>query len=153
MVSTINTERVYFLERATREETSVYHLEAAIAYLHTTASGFESTNWKAIHHLYSILHRHHPTPIIALNKAIATAYAFDKDMALEELQQVKGLSNYYLYHTAIGEIYFEKGEKGKASIHYQKALSLTSSSAEQQLLLEKIAACTRTIGPGKASHQ
>src|SRR5687767_4167675 len=74
----------YFLELATQEETSVYHLEAAIAWLHATSPDFERTNWKAIYHLYTILSEYHPSNIIALNKAIAASYAIDRKTALGE---------------------------------------------------------------------
>lgn len=130
-----------FLEEATQKETSVYHLEAAIAYLHAIATSFEATDWKAIHYLYKILADQHPTPFVALNKAIAASYASSKEAALIELQQIKGLENYYLYHTAIGEIYFDLHLKKDAKYYYQKALLLTTSLAEQQLLHEKINAC------------
>jgi RNA polymerase sigma factor (sigma-70 family) len=130
-----------FLDDATGEETSVYHLEAAIAYLHAKAPSFEATDWKAIYHLYSILAAHHPTPFIELNKAIASGYAIDKQTALKQLLQIKGLEKYYLYHTAIGEFYLESGELQHALQHYQKALLLTSSVVEQNFLKEKIKFC------------
>jgi len=114
---------------------------AAIAYLHAIAQSFEATDWKAIYYLYRILAAEHPTPFVALNKAIAASYAISKEAALEELQQIKGLENYYLYHTAIGEIYFDLHRKKDARRYYEKALSLTRSHAEQQLLQEKINAC------------
>ena len=131
-----------FLEEATQKETSVYHLEAAIAYLHAVAQCFETTDWKAIYYLYTILAAERPTPIVLLNKAIAASYAVSKEVALEELQLIKGLQNYYLYHTAIGEIYFDLRCKKDAIQYYQKALLLTKSTAERQLLQEKIKACT-----------
>ncbi len=130
-----------FLEEATQKETSVYHLEAAIAYLHAVSPSFEATDWRAIYYLYNILAAEHPTPFVALNKAIAASYAISKEDALAELQQIKGLENYYLYHTAIGEIYFDLHCNKDAQYYYQKALSLTRSLAEQQLLQEKIKAC------------
>jgi len=130
-----------FLEGATGENTSVYHLEAAIAYLHAKAPSFEATDWKAIYQLYSILEEHHPTPFVALNKAIAAAYAIDKQSALEQLLAIKGLEKYYLYHTAIGEIYCETDRKEVALQHYQKALTLTSSIVEQNFIKEKIRNC------------
>lgn len=130
-----------FLEVATQKETSVYHLEAAIAYLHASAPCFEATDWKAIYYLYTILAAEHPTPFIALNKAIAAAYAISKEAALAELQQIKGLENYYLYHTAIGEIYFDLHRRQDAQHYYRKALPLTKSLVEQQLLQDKIEAC------------
>ncbi|HLL42070.1 MAG TPA: sigma-70 family RNA polymerase sigma factor [Segetibacter sp.] len=131
-----------FLEEATQKETSVYHLEAAIAYLHAVAPCFETTDWKAIYYLYTILAAERPTPIVLLNKAIAASYAVGKEVALEELQQIKGLQNYYLYHTAIGEIYFDLRCNKDAIHYYQKALALATSTAERQLLQEKIKACT-----------
>jgi RNA polymerase sigma-70 factor (ECF subfamily) len=131
----------FFLEEATQNEMSVYHLEAAIAYLHAVAPTFEATDWKAIYYLYKKLSTHHPTPFIALNKAIAASYAVSKEAALTELQQIKSLDNYYLYHTAIGEIHFELNQKHEAKHYYEKGLALTSSLAEQQLVQEKIKAC------------
>jgi RNA polymerase sigma-70 factor (ECF subfamily) len=130
-----------FLEEATQNETSVYHLEAAIAYLHAVSPSFEATDWKAIYYLYELLVAHHPTPIIALNKAIAASYALTKEVALAELQQIKGLENYYLYYTAIGEVYFDLQHLQEAKHYYEKGLSITSSLAERQLLQEKINAC------------
>ncbi len=102
---------------------------------------FERTDWSAIYYLYNILYEQHHTPFIALNKAIAALYAKDATIALEELQAIKGLNNYYLYHTAIGEVCFAAGNKAEAQGHYQNALSLTHSSPEQQLLQMKIRSC------------
>lgn len=130
-----------FLEKATQKEMSVYHLEAAIAYLHAVASSFEKTDWKAIHYLYQILTDHYPTPFVRLNKAIAASYAVGPKEALQELEAIKELDNYYLYHTAIGEVYFALQQKEKAKQCYKRALLLTRSAAEQQLLHEKIKAC------------
>lgn len=134
-----------FLESATQKETSVYHLEAAIAYLHAIATTFEDTDWKAIHYLYDILNTTYSTPFIALNKAIAASYAISKKAGLEQIQQIKGLENYYLYYTAIGELYFDLGQKQEAKHYYQKALSLIRSNAEHQLLQEKIKACSHAF--------
>lgn len=131
----------YYLEAATEKETSVYHLEAAIAYFHALAPSFEKTDWKAIYYLYSVLYSQHPTPFIALNKAIAALYAVDAETAWSELQSIKALQHYYLYHTALGEVCFEMGRREEAFTHYKKALGLTASAAEQQLLHFKMAQC------------
>lgn len=132
----------YYLDLATGEETSTYHIEAAIAYFHAKAPTFKETDWAAIYYLYGILHEQETTPFIALNKAIAAMYAKDADTALSELQQIKGLDKYYLYHTAIGEVYFENGERARAIQYYQKALTLTTSMPEQALIQMKIRDCT-----------
>lgn len=136
----------YFLEKATEKETSVYHLEAAIAWLHATAPDFASTNWKGIYHLYSILHEHHPSTFVAVNKAIAAAYAVDATAAINELLAIKGLENYYLYHTALGEIYFMEKQVEKALFHLTKAKQLTNSLSEKQLIQQKLDTCMAVKG-------
>jgi len=133
-----------YLEIATATEifeTSTYHLEAAIASLHAVAPSFEQTDWKSIYDLYGMLYQLQPAPIVALNKAIASAYAIGRENALNQLLQIKGLENYYLYHTSIGEIYFELQNKNEAKKFYEKALHLTTSRQEQQLLISKIRNC------------
>jgi RNA polymerase sigma-70 factor (ECF subfamily) len=133
-----------YLEKATGTlHPSVYHVEATIASFHAAAPSFEQTDWKSIYRLYQTLYRLQPAPIIALNKAIASAYANGIEDGLKELLEIKGLENYYLYHTSIGEIYFELQNKQLAKQFYEAALRLTSSIKEQQLLKKKIAACER----------
>lgn len=122
-------------------EESTYHLEAAIASLHAASPSFELTDWKMIHHLYGLLHKMQPTPVIAMNKAISAAYAVNKQKALEELQQIKGLEQHYLYHASVGEMYLEMKEKAMAKTCFEKAIGLTSSQKEQQLLQQKISLC------------
>ena len=84
----------------------------------------------------------HPTAVIQLNKAIAYAYAVDKSVALLKMLEIEGLENYYIYPTAIGELYYEIGNMQKAREYYSKALRLTSSHQEQLLLKSKIQNCT-----------
>jgi RNA polymerase sigma factor (sigma-70 family) len=133
----------FYLDKAMTEpfETSVYHIEAAIASLHASANTFEETKWKDIFFLYGQLSRIQPTAIVALNKAIAYAYGYSREGALEQLLEIKGLENYYLYHTCIGELYFELENKTTAKEYYEAALELTTSKQEQQLLRDKIETC------------
>jgi RNA polymerase sigma factor (sigma-70 family) len=122
-------------------EVSVYHLEAAIASQHTTAVSFEQTNWKSIYHLYEMLYQLQPSPFVAMNKAIASAYAINKQNALEELKAIKGLEHHHLYYASIGEMYFDMQEKQTAKEYFEKAFNLTNSVAEKQLLTTKINTC------------
>jgi RNA polymerase sigma-70 factor (ECF subfamily) len=122
-------------------EPSVYHLEAAIAALHASAGSFENTDWKAIYSLYDSLYQLHPTPIVALNKAIAAAYAINKEAALEQMLAIKNLDHYYLYYTSIGEMHYELNNKEEAEKLFQKALSLTHSKQEKELLQLKLENC------------
>lgn len=122
-------------------EASTYHLEAAIASLHAAAPSFEKTDWKSIYHLYEMLYKLQPNPVVAMNKAIASSYAINKQKALNELQSIKGLEHHHLYYASIGEIHFDMNEKQKAKYFFEKALDLTSSTSEQNLLLKKIRLC------------
>jgi predicted negative regulator of RcsB-dependent stress response len=64
-----------------------------------------------------------------------------KKDALEQLMKIKGLENYYLYYTSIGEAYYGMNDKTEAKKFCEKALKLTSSKQEQQLINEKIKNC------------
>jgi RNA polymerase sigma-70 factor (ECF subfamily) len=134
----------YLDEAAEPFEVSAYHFEAAIASLHAAAPSFEQTDWKSIYHLYELLYQAQPNPVVAMNKAIASAYAIGKQKALEELKEIRGLENYYLYHTSIGEIYYELDNKQAAKKFYEAALQLTTSQQERQLLKVKILSCGET---------
>lgn len=132
----------YWIEAAaTGSEISVYHLEAGIASLHASAPSFEKTDWKSIYHLYEILYSLQPGPVVALNKAIASAYANSTTRGLEELLAIKGLENYHLWYATAGEFFLETNDKEKARLSFEKALSLTPSRTEKQLLFEKLARC------------
>lgn len=122
-------------------EESPYHLEAAIASLHAAAPSFEQTDWKTIYTLYELLYKIQPGPVVAMNKAISLAYTSGKENAIGELQKIKGLEQHHLYYASMGEIHFDMNEKEKARAFFEKALSLTSSASEQQLLHKKISAC------------
>ncbi|HEX2533906.1 MAG TPA: sigma-70 family RNA polymerase sigma factor [Chitinophagaceae bacterium] len=130
-----------FLEGATGRETSVYHLEAAIAYFHASAPSFEATDWKAIYYLYSVLHTQRPTPFIALNKAIAALYAQGAATALAELREIRGLENHNLYLTALGDVYVQLQRRATAVDCYLQALGCTAAPAEKELLQRKLGAC------------
>jgi RNA polymerase sigma-70 factor (ECF subfamily) len=135
----------YLDEAAEPFEVSAYHFEAAIASLHAAAPSFEQTDWKSIYHLYEMLYQAQPNPVVAMNKAIASAYAISKQKALEELKEIKGLENYYLYHTSIGEIYYELQNKEEAKKFYEAALQLTTSQQERELLKIKIGNCVDSL--------
>lgn len=135
-----------YLEAAAEPfELSAYHLEAGIASLHAAAPSFEQTNWNAIYQLYEALYNLQPGPVVLLNKAIAAAYAIHPQEALAQLQAIKELDQFYLYHTAVGEMYFLLQHKEEALSRYQKALQLTTSGPEQQLIHSKIEQCNAVV--------
>ncbi|HYH16397.1 MAG TPA: sigma-70 family RNA polymerase sigma factor [Flavisolibacter sp.] len=122
-------------------ELSPYHIEAGIASLHAAAPSFEQTDWPTIYKLYETLSVLQPGPVVLLNKAIAAAYAIHPSEALSQLQSIKGLEEFCLYHTAMGEMHFLLQQKDAALHYYQQALQLAASRPEQQLLQSKIHLC------------
>lgn len=122
-------------------EVSTFQLEAAIASLHAAAPTFEQTDWKKIHSLYEMLYQLQPNPVVAMNKAIASAYAIGPQTALEQLLKINELRNHHIYQAALGEIYFDLQDNLRAKQHFEKALQLTSSLTEKQLLQKKISLC------------
>ena len=134
----ISKGRDYLDRAAEGEALSVYHLEAAIAALHASSPSFEETDWISVYDLYKILYSMRPSPVVALNKAIASAYAVSHQSALDQLRLIKGLENHYLYHAALGEVLLALDKKNEALQHFEKALQLTSAKSEQKLLKHKM---------------
>jgi RNA polymerase sigma factor (sigma-70 family) len=120
---------------------SKYHLEAAIASLHASAPSFEATDWKSVYHLYETLYLINPSPVVALNKAIASSYAVSNESAFDLLNKIKGLEKHHLYYAALGEVCLALNKKPEAERHFLQAFDLTPSKTEQQLLQEKILGC------------
>lgn len=128
-----------FLDKATAgDELSEYHLEAAIAATHARAVTFESTDWKNILTLYELLSGVKSDPIVELNKAIAIGFAKSAEEALTYLKTVKGLESNSLYYAALGDFYEKAGHSKSAGENYMKAISLTQSSSEIDLLRSKL---------------
>ena len=123
---------------ASGEIISHWHVEAAIASLHASAISFEDTDWKKIYSLYGILCSINPSPVAALNKAIAACYAIDCETGLSELLSLPHLEKNYLWHAALGEAYLRLNDKEKARQSFTMAASLTTSHAEIQLLHKKM---------------
>tara|TARA_Y100001972_G_scaffold113520_1_gene148311 strand:- start:1146 stop:2408 length:1263 start_codon:yes stop_codon:yes gene_type:complete len=131
-----------YLERASEPfEISTYHLEALIASLHASAKSFETTEWKMIYEFYAMLHKLEPNPIVAMNKAIAAAYAIGFEHALKELKEISGLENHPAYLASLGEIYFELGEMELAKVKFQSAVESTDSEPVKELFRSKIQNC------------
>jgi RNA polymerase sigma-70 factor (ECF subfamily) len=88
-----------------------------------------------------LLYQLQPNPVVAMNKAIASAYAVSADHALKELHAIKGLEHHHLYFASLGELYLDKAQPAKAREYFERAIGLTCSLAEQQLLAKKLSLC------------
>lgn len=131
---------VEFLARsAFGQEVSDFHLEAAIASLHTEAATYEQTDWRRIEALYDLLYVLKPTPMVALNRAIAVGKSRGPDQGLAELDAIEDaskLKDYPFYPAAQGEFHRLAGRRDAARACFEKALKLARNPAET-LFLER----------------
>jgi RNA polymerase sigma-70 factor (ECF subfamily) len=133
----------YFLNQASRGETlSKYHLEAGIAYWHTTKDDSRE-KWDNILQLYNHLLVIEYSPIGALNRTYALAKVYGKQKAIVEAEKI-ALTGNLLYHSLLGELYTGI-DQDRAIEHFQRALGLARSPADRTLLTGKIAGCRRGL--------
>lgn len=125
----------YYLIKATEGNgISKYHLEAGIAYWHTTPTG--ESKWQHILQLYNQLILIEYSPITALNRAFAYGKVYGHENAIPEVEKLKlAESNYY--HALLGYLYADK-DILKAISHYEHAYQLSKSQTEKQALTKKI---------------
>jgi RNA polymerase sigma-70 factor (ECF subfamily) len=121
-----------------------YHIEAAIASIHAMALRPEDTNWESIVSMYDTLMETRPSPIVALNRAIAVAQSEGPERGLEEMQSIgepKRLAAYPFYTAALGELELRRGNRGAARDHFRAALALARNPMERRFLDQRVAAC------------
>jgi RNA polymerase sigma factor (sigma-70 family) len=133
---------IKYLEGASvGDKISPYHLEAAIAHEHCVAKTYSHTDWKKILKLYDWLLEIKPDPLVALNRLIVLGEVDGPAAALKEIEKLSGferVQNYYLYPAVMGEWHTQLGQKNDAKRHFERALELTHSATEKQLLMGKI---------------
>jgi RNA polymerase sigma factor (sigma-70 family) len=132
---------------ATGPQVSEYHIEAAIASIHARARCVQETDWSKIVMLYDGLLRIRPSPVIALNRAIAISELEGPDRGIEVIHSIKGserLANYPFYFAALGELEFRRGNLDAAGEHFLVAYSLARNPAERQFLQRRCDACQLT---------
>ncbi len=120
-----------------------YHLEAGIASIHADAATAEATDWGRIVSLYDALMAIRPSPVVALNRAIAIAQHEGPDRGLEEIHAIEGsdqLHAYPFYAAAIGELELRRGNGAAAWTHFQSALALARNSMERHFIEQRASA-------------
>jgi RNA polymerase sigma-70 factor (ECF subfamily) len=134
-----------YLERcATGGDVTEFHIEAAIASLHATAPSVQETDWPAIISLYDTLLSIAPSPIVALNRAIAIAQSFGPERGLQEVHAIAHqgrLSSYPFYAATLGELELRRGHTHDARTHFKTALALTRNPAERSFIGRRLRAC------------
>ena len=118
-----------------------YQLQAAIVAVHAGATNYGETDWAEIVALYDRLHAVQPSPVVALNRALALAELRGPEIGLAAVDPLRDrLDGYHLFHAARGELLRRLGRDREAQEADRRALALTDNPAEQRLLRQRIGA-------------
>jgi len=118
-----------------------YQLQSAIAAVHAEAATADETDWPQIAALYKELLRLSPSPVVALNHAVAVAMSQGLEPGLKQIEHVGaagGLEQYHLYHAARADILRRLGRKAEAARAYEEALLLVTNNVEQEYLKKRL---------------
>ena len=117
-----------------------YCLQAAIAAVHAEAPSAAATDWSQIIGLYDVLARLDPSPIVALNRAVAVAMRDGAQAALPIVNSLlRELSGYHLAHAVHADLCRRSGKKDEARASYRRALSLARQEPERRFLERRLA--------------
>jgi RNA polymerase sigma-70 factor, ECF subfamily len=116
-----------------------YRLQAHIAACHSTAAAAEATAWGTIVTLYDALLAAQPSPVIALNRAIAIGFrdGYEAGLAALDALDAKALASYYLLPAARADFLRRLGRSDEARRAYQAALELAPTGQPEQRLLQR----------------
>jgi RNA polymerase sigma factor (sigma-70 family) len=134
---------------ATGAELSEYHVEAAIAAAHATAPSMQKTNWAEIVSLYDTLMGIRPSPIVALNRAIAIGQQEGPERGIEALQAIENserLAKYPFYYAAFAEFELRARQPERALEHFSAALRLARNDVERRFFIQRIETCNGQTG-------
>jgi RNA polymerase sigma-70 factor (ECF subfamily) len=137
-------EGLAVLDRAVRlRRPGSYQLQAAIAALHAEAPTFADTDWRQIAALYARLAELEPSPVVAINRAVAVAQADgpqDGLAILDALAADPRLDRYQPLHAARAELLRRTGDAAAARAAYERAIALTANEREREELERRLSA-------------
>jgi RNA polymerase sigma-70 factor, ECF subfamily len=144
-------EGAQVLERALRlRRPGFYSIQAAIAALHSRAPSFAATDWAQIAGLYDELARHDPSPVVAVNRAVAIGFAAGPAAGLAALPDDERLARYQPLHAARAELLRRAGDVEGADAALQAAIELSASEAERSAL-RRLGSATAHSAPASES--
>jgi RNA polymerase sigma factor (sigma-70 family) len=129
---------------AAGHDLTAYHIEAAIAAAHAGAPTVDETDWTLIVSLFDRLMTVAPSPVVALNRAIAIAQRDGAERGIEELHAIadrERLNRYPFYPAAMGELELRRGNHDAAREHFLAALALGRNPTERRFLEKRVRAC------------
>ena len=128
-----------------------YALQAGIAACHARARVAEDTDWHRITALYDGLAQISPSPVVEVNRAVATAQAFGPQAGLDLLDplfELPRMRRYHLLPAVAGDLHCRAGRHEEARQHFLEAAALTKNSRERSTLQERAAECAAGHVPG-----
>jgi RNA polymerase sigma-70 factor (ECF subfamily) len=136
----LTAQATRLLARATTmDRPGPYQLQAAIAAIHAAAPSYERTDWQQIRALYDRLHQFLPSPVVRLNRAVATRFALGPQAALAEVDPLAAdLDGYRLFHAVRAELLTDLGRHQEARFANERALALAANPAERELLTRRL---------------
>jgi RNA polymerase sigma-70 factor (ECF subfamily) len=122
-----------------RDQPGPFQLQASIQAVHCDADSFEATDWQQIVGLYDHLYAVMPTPVVALNRAIAVGEADGPDAALTALDTIgPDLDDYHLMHATRGTVLRQLGQPKEAKTAFERAAQLATADADREFLTLQI---------------
>lgn len=125
-------------------EDGIYALQAALAAVHARAARFAETDWALSAALYDRLLGRVPSPVVALNRAVAHAMAFGPETGLALLAEIEAepqLAAYCPFYAAKGDFLFRLGRMEDAGQAFGRAVGLSGNETERAFLRERVLAC------------
>lgn len=123
-----------------RNQPGPYQILAAINAVHSDAPSAGATDWRQIARLYDQLYAIAPTPVVALNRAVAVAEVEGPAAALALVEELH-IPGYYLFHAVRADLLQRLDRRAEASAAYEAAIARTDNAAERGLLMRKRALC------------
>lgn len=131
------------LEALRKTRAGPYLLQAAIAAVHAEADSAGDTDWHQIVGLYEVLMRRQPTPVVALNHAVAIAMLEGPAHGLASIDRLierGGLKHYHLAWAARGDLHRRLNRRAPAIADYRQAIALAEQGPERRYLQRRLAA-------------
>ena len=125
-----------------RNEPGPYQIQAAINAVHSEAPGTDATDWQQILQLYNHLMSLAPSPVAALNRAVALAEVKGPETALAIVDDLN-LDTYYLFHSIRADLLRRLGRKAEAVLAYDAAIARCDNAAERSFLSGRRSSCSR----------
>jgi RNA polymerase sigma-70 factor (ECF subfamily) len=122
-----------------RNQPGPYQIEAAINAVHSDAPAAVGTDWRQIVQLYDQLLALAPSPVVALNRAVAVAEVEGPEAALTIVDGLN-LDRYYLFHAIRADLLRRLGRKAEAALAYEAAIARAENAAERAFLQRRRAA-------------